>query len=66
MAAMLPIAATPNALKRADPTIVPIPMSDSVKNVEITFTKNSGHEVATAMNVAAATFCENRSSYLSY
>lgn len=58
MAARLPIAPTPKALKMAEPTIVPIPMSDSVTKVEITFTKNSGNEVATAINVAAATFCQ--------
>lgn len=56
MAAKPPTAATPRALNKAEPTIVPIPISDSVKNVDITLTKNSGHEVATDMNVAAATF----------
>lgn len=58
MAAKLPIAATPRALKIAEPTIVPIPMSDPVRKVEITLTKNSGHEVATDMKVAAATSCK--------
>lgn len=57
IAARPPIAATPRALKRADPTIVPIPISDSVRKVDITFTKNSGQDVATDINVAAATFC---------
>lgn len=51
-----PTAATPSALKIAEPTMVPIPILDSVKNVEITLTKNSGQDVATAMKVAAATF----------
>ena len=33
---------------------IPNPISDSVMNVLITFVKNSGVVVATAMNVAAA------------
>lgn len=56
IAARLPIAPTPRRLNIAEPTIVPMPISDCVKNVEMTFTKNSGHEVATDMKVAAATF----------
>lgn len=55
MAAIPPMAATPSALNMAEPTIVPMPISDSVRNVETTFTKNSGHEVATDIKVAAAT-----------
>lgn len=50
------MAATPRALNMAEPTIVPMPMSDCVRKVEITFTKNSGQDVATDINVAAATF----------
>lgn len=57
-AAKPPMAATASPLKMADPTTVPIPMSDSVRNVDMTFRKNSGQDVATAMNVAAATFCK--------
>lgn len=48
-------AATARMLKTADPTIVPTPMSPSVINVPITFTKSSGAEVAAAINVAPAT-----------
>lgn len=56
MAARPPTAATPSALKMAEPTIVPIPISEPVKKVDITLTKNSGQDVATDMKVAAATF----------
>lgn len=55
-AARLPTAATPNKLNIAEPTMVPMPMSDCVRKVEITLTKNSGQDVATDMKVAAATF----------
>lgn len=48
-------AATARMLNTADPTIVPTPMSPSVMNVPITFTKSSGAEVAAAINVAPAT-----------
>ena len=48
-------AATARMLKTADPTIVPIPMSPSVINVPMTFTKSSGADVAAAINVAPAT-----------
>lgn len=56
-AAKPPIEATPNALNNDDPTIVPIPISDSVMNVPIKFVNNSGHDVAIDINVAAATSC---------
>lgn len=56
MAAKPPTAPTPSVLNIAEPIMVPIPMAESVRKVEITFTKNSGHEVATDMKVAAATF----------
>lgn len=46
-------AATPNVLNNNEPIIVPSPMSDS-ENVLITFVKNSGVVVATAIIVAAA------------
>lgn len=42
-------------LKTALPTIVPIPISPSVMKVPITFTNNSGADVAAAINVAPAT-----------
>lgn len=48
-------AATARILKTADPTMVPTPMSPSVMNVPITFTNNSGADVAAAINVAPAT-----------
>lgn len=48
-------AATAKILKTAEPTIVPMPMSPSVMNVPITFTKSSGADVAAAINVAPAT-----------
>lgn len=48
-------AATARMLKTAEPTMVPTPMSPSVMNVPMTFTNNSGAEVAAAMNVAPAT-----------
>lgn len=54
-AARPPMAATPKVLNKDDPTTVPMPMSDWVKNVPIMFTKSSGADVATDMNVAAAT-----------
>lgn len=54
-AAKPPQAATPKVLKTPDPTTAPIPRSDSVRKVPITFTKSSGVHVAIAMNVAAAT-----------
>lgn len=59
LAQRLPIAATPNVLKREDPTIVPIPTSDSVMKVPMMLTKSSGVEVATDMKVAAATSCND-------
>jgi hypothetical protein len=37
---------------------VPMPMSDSVTNVPIMLTNNSGADVATDMKVAAATSCK--------
>lgn len=48
-------AATARILKTAEPTMVPTPMSPSVINVPITFTNNSGADVAAAINVAPAT-----------
>uniref|UniRef100_A0A1A9ZGN0 Uncharacterized protein n=1 Tax=Glossina pallidipes TaxID=7398 RepID=A0A1A9ZGN0_GLOPL len=48
-------AATANILNTAEPTIVPTPISPSVMKVPITFTNNSGAEVAAAINVAPAT-----------
>lgn len=48
-------AATARMLNTAEPTMVPTPMSPSVMNVPITFTNNSGADVAAAMNVAPAT-----------
>lgn len=48
-------AATAKMLNTAEPTMVPMPMSPSVMNVPITFTKSSGADVAAAMNVAPAT-----------
>lgn len=48
-------AAIAKILKTALPTIVPIPMSPSVIKVPITFTNNSGADVAAAINVAPAT-----------
>jgi hypothetical protein len=48
-------AATAKMLKTALPTMVPTPISPSVMNVPITFTKSSGADVAAAMNVAPAT-----------
>lgn len=48
-------AATANMLKTAEPTMVPTPISPSVMNVPITFTKSSGADVAAAINVAPAT-----------
>lgn len=55
VAARPPQAATPRVLKTADPTTVPIPKSDSVRNVPMTFTNSSGADVANAINVAPAT-----------
>lgn len=46
--------ATPSVLQTIPPTIVPMPRSDLVTNVAITFTDISGKEVADAINVAAA------------
>lgn len=43
-------AATANILNTAEPTIVPIPISPSVINVPMTFTKSSGLLVAPAEN----------------
>lgn len=43
-------AATANILNTAEPTIVPIPISPSVINVPMTFTKSSGLLVAPAKN----------------
>lgn len=57
-AAKPPTAATPSVLNMADPTTVPTPISDWVINVPTQLTKNSGAEVAMAMNVAAATSCQ--------
>lgn len=54
-AASPPMADTPNALKRAEPTIVPMPKSDFVTNVPMTLANSSGQEVAEAIKVAAAT-----------
>jgi hypothetical protein len=51
-------AATPSILNTAEPTIVPTPMSDSVMNVPTILIKNSGDDVAIAMNVAPATSSE--------
>lgn len=48
-------AATASMLNTALPTIVPTPISPSVMNVPMTFTNNSGAEVAVAINVAPAT-----------
>lgn len=48
-------AGTARILNTAEPTIVPTPMSPSVMNVPMAFTKSSGAEVAAAMNVAPAT-----------
>lgn len=48
-------AATARMLKTAEPTIVPTPMSPSVINVPMTFTNNSGADVAAAIKVAPAT-----------
>ena len=47
--------AIPRTLKVALPTVVPTPMSLSVRNVLMTLTNNSGVDVAMDMNVAAAT-----------
>lgn len=47
--------ATPRVLHIWLPTIVPIPRSDSVIKVPITFIDISGIDVAEAINVAAAT-----------
>jgi hypothetical protein len=57
-AARPPREATPSVLKREEPTTVPMPMSDSVTNVPIMLTNNSGADVATDMKVAAATSCK--------
>lgn len=46
-------AATPSVLNINEPITVPSPRSDSL-NVLMTFVKNSGAVVATAINVAAA------------
>jgi hypothetical protein len=48
-------AATARILKTAEPTMVPTPMSPSVMKVPMTFTNNSGAEVAAAIKVAPAT-----------
>ncbi len=48
-------AAIAKILNTALPTMVPIPMSPSVMKVPITFTNNSGADVAAAINVAPAT-----------
>lgn len=50
-----PIAATPSPLNIEEPTMVPIPISDSVMNVPMMLVNISGQEVATDMKVAAAT-----------
>ena len=47
--------ATPNVLNISEPIIVPKPISECVNNVLIVLVKNSGIEVAVAINVAAAT-----------
>lgn len=52
---MLATAATPSVLNISDPIIVPIPRSESVINVLMTFVNSSGVVVAVAINVAAAT-----------
>jgi hypothetical protein len=52
-----PKAATPRVLNIDDPTTVPIPISDSVRNVPMIFTNNSGADVAIDIKVAAATSC---------
>lgn len=49
------MAATPRELHTEPPTIVPIPRSDFVIKVEITFTDISGKDVPDAIKVAAAT-----------
>lgn len=51
-----PKEATPRVLNMEEPTTVPIPISDSVRNVPIRFMNNSGVEVAMDIKVAAATF----------
>ena len=48
-------AATPNVLNIREPIMVPKPKSEVVTNVDIVFVKNSGIDVAVAINVAAAT-----------
>ena len=48
-------APTPKVLNNIEPIIVPRPISESATKVLITLVKNSGVEVAVAINVAAAT-----------
>lgn len=52
-------AATPSVLNSIEPMMVPSPISDSVRNVLIVLVKNSGVAPANAMNVQAATSCNN-------
>lgn len=57
--------ATPSVLNISEPMMVPKPMSDSSISVDIVFVKNSGIDVAVAINVAAATsFDRLRSSQM--